>query len=297
MYDVVLCTYNGARHLSEQIDSIIRQTVPFNHIYILDDGSTDESVLLVKEKYKLDNISIIVNPVNLGYALNFQNGYKNYVKSKYFALCDQDDIWYPQKAEYMLKALENTDSDLCYSDAQLIDDKGELLGIKLSELGKLGSINTFEKKLCKDFPVTGATVFLRSEFIHKVPDVPISVPHDAWLSVIASLIGSINYVDQCLIGYRQHASNQIGVSFEKRNKKLLLKNIELRLTIYNAILESDIPLSKKQRTFIENNVIFIYGKMNAYKEGLGIVTLFKIFKGYFVYDNGFRGLLRDILAK
>ncbi|EAP95080.1 glycosyltransferase family 2 protein [Vibrio splendidus] len=297
MYDVILCTYNGAKYLSEQIDSILEQTVPFEHIYILDDGSTDETILLIKEKYKLDNLSIIINPVNMGYAKNFQNGYKNYVKSKYFALCDQDDIWHPQKAEYMLDALEVTNADLCYSDAQLIDEEGKPLGIKLSDLGKLGNTNTFDRKLCKDFPVTGATVFLRNDFIRKVPNIPAYVPHDAWLSVTASLIGNINYVDQCLIGYRQHALNQIGVSFEKRKKKLLLKNVEIRLSIYMALLASDLPLSIKQRSFIKDNIVFIHEKIRIYKGETKFITLFKMLKSYFIYDNGIRGLVRDLLAK
>lgn len=72
--------------------------------------------------------------------------------------------------------------------------------------------------------VTGATtVFRRSLLEHALP-LPVEWVHDEWLGIIASAIGRVDLLEQPLIDYRQHESNQIGArrdTFEAKVRKAL----------------------------------------------------------------------------
>ena len=65
---VVMCTYNGARFIREQLDSILNQTYPIYELIIQDDCSTDETVEIVKEYTSRDKrIKLFINSTPLGF--------------------------------------------------------------------------------------------------------------------------------------------------------------------------------------------------------------------------------------
>ena len=70
MISVAMTTYNGARYIKEQLDSILNQSVPVDEIVIMDDCSTDETVEIIKS-YQDRRINLTVNSTNQGYIRNF----------------------------------------------------------------------------------------------------------------------------------------------------------------------------------------------------------------------------------
>ena len=95
---LVMATYNGAKYLNEQLDSIKNQTLKLDEVIIVDDVSTDDTSYLV-EKYISNhqlNWMFIKNEKNLGYKGNFKKGLAHASGDVIF-LCDQDDIWHPDK--------------------------------------------------------------------------------------------------------------------------------------------------------------------------------------------------------
>lgn len=99
---VLLCTYNGEQYIREQVDSIVRQTYTNWVIYVSDDGSTDGTLAILEEYRKAlgeDRVFITSGPKK-GFAWNFISSLQNNGRDcKYFAFCDQDDIWFPDKIE------------------------------------------------------------------------------------------------------------------------------------------------------------------------------------------------------
>src|SRR5689334_22597164 len=95
--EVVLCTYNGAAFVREQLDSIAAQTMPVDRISIWDDASTDDTVAVIRRWIEeraghQPAVSLKVNPANLGFRRNFEQAIARATGDVLF-LCDQDDIW------------------------------------------------------------------------------------------------------------------------------------------------------------------------------------------------------------
>ena len=114
---IVLATYNGERYIREQIDSILANTVKDISIEICDDGSADQTVKIAREyAEKHACIHVHENEKNLGYVKNFIAGIRR-SRSPYLMLCDQDDIWDPDKIARTLAAMKGLEHE-CGNDVR-----------------------------------------------------------------------------------------------------------------------------------------------------------------------------------
>ncbi|MFL5505263.1 MAG: glycosyltransferase, partial [Gemmatimonadales bacterium] len=103
---VVLCTYNGARYLPEQLDSLARQSLPPTELVVRDDDSTDETASLVAAFAERAPFPVrwTCNAERLGPTRNFGAAIAD-ATGEFVALCDQDDVWLPEKLERVVGAL------------------------------------------------------------------------------------------------------------------------------------------------------------------------------------------------
>src|ERR1700754_726282 len=102
LVSIALCTYNGEKYISQQLDSILRQTHRNLEIIIVDDCSADNTFNIVKRYSILDSrIKCFRNEVNIGFNKNFEKAIK-LATGDYIAISDQDDIWLPGKVELLL---------------------------------------------------------------------------------------------------------------------------------------------------------------------------------------------------
>ena len=106
---VAMATYNGARFLREQLDSIRAQSMPVDQLILSDDGSCDGTVELARQYIASYHLApawkIVRNKGTHGYAENFKNAV-NETDGDYLFFCDQDDIWEPDRVEKMVKVME-----------------------------------------------------------------------------------------------------------------------------------------------------------------------------------------------
>jgi len=212
---ILLCTFNGARFLAEQIDSILIQT-HFNWIiHASDDGSCDNTVNLLETYRKAvgqDRFRIYQGPQQ-GFAKNFISLIKNSsIKADYFAFSDQDDIWHPTKLEKSVKALQGIEDSkpaLYCTRVRLIDAEQRCVGF--SPLRKYAP--AFENALVQS--LAGANTMLINQpartLIAAVPDNAPVVAHD-WLAylLITASAGQVIYDSTPSLDYRQHEGNLIG---------------------------------------------------------------------------------------
>src|ERR1700753_2011765 len=97
LVSIALCTYNGAVYLKEQLDSLIAQTYPNIEIVVVDDRSADDTwQLLTGYANTYPQFKIHQNAQNLGFVKNFEHA-ASLCSGELIALCDQDDIWHPEK--------------------------------------------------------------------------------------------------------------------------------------------------------------------------------------------------------
>ena len=127
MISVAIATYNGQEFVKEQLLSILNQTMPVDEIVICDDNSRDNTVQIIKDiqkEYKNIDIRLIQNDNNLGYKLNFKKAL-SFCDADFIFLCDQDDIWKPNKVQMMIEIMQNhPEIKALASTYDLIDELG-----------------------------------------------------------------------------------------------------------------------------------------------------------------------------
>ena len=141
--DILLATYNGEKYLKPQLDSILKQTYSNFRLLISDDDSSDKTKEILKEYAKKDKrIILYFQEKNLGVIKNFEFLLKN-VENEYYMFSDQDDIWKEDKIEKSINHIKETDSDLVYSDLEVVDEN---LNVIYSSYWKLKGIYNKIKK-------------------------------------------------------------------------------------------------------------------------------------------------------
>ncbi len=101
---VLMPVYNGERYLREAIDSILKQTYTAFEFLIINDGSTDNSVAIIKS-YDDPRITLIHNEGNLKLIATLNKGL-DLARGKYIARMDCDDISLPERLERQVEFME-----------------------------------------------------------------------------------------------------------------------------------------------------------------------------------------------
>jgi glycosyltransferase involved in cell wall biosynthesis len=128
--DVVIPVFNGAAFLRDCLNSVLRQTHSHLRIYVVDDGSTDDSASLVRDFAQRDSRIQLIQQENRGLSAARNAGLEA-GDSDYVAFLDCDDVWLPEKIEKQLAVfLSSPFSNLgvVYSDYNAMDEQGALLG-------------------------------------------------------------------------------------------------------------------------------------------------------------------------
>jgi len=243
---IVICTYNGERYLREQLNSLLWQTYSNYEILAVDDCSTDRSFDILMEYSKKAPLKAYQNEQNKGLNANFQEAITK-ATGDYIAICDQDDIWEPNKLETMIQHLDG--SLLYYHDSAIMDKDGKFLSKKQSERFNLlsnPSALSFIPLNC----VTGhACMFEKRMFDFPLLPFPKHIYYDNWLGFIAATNGKIKYIDECLVRYRLHESN-IALS-KKKKRKLDKKLLQISYEQLNSFYDFT-PESSKNKRFIQS---------------------------------------------
>ena len=252
---VALCTYNGEKYLKAQLDSILLQSLLPSEIVISDDGSTDATLSIIADFVARSTsgdigvrITLLEPAPRQGVAANFQRAIAA-CSGALIALSDQDDLWRENKLDRLVSFLQSHQRCLLvHSDARLVDEYGYPLGHTLltalrvsaadKELIHSGAALTI---LLKRNIATGATVLFRRELLARALPIPQGWIHDEWLAMTAAVVGGVDLLDEPLVDYRQHGSNEVGAqkltmrilrtrffgSRRDRNQQLLLRSQSL----------------------------------------------------------------------
>jgi glycosyltransferase involved in cell wall biosynthesis len=227
---VAVCTYNGEKFIGQQLESILKQTLKVDEIIICDDASTDNTLKIIEEASRNNPglISVHKSNENSGVIKNFEKSI-SLTTGDFVFLSDQDDIWRSDKTDKIIRKFkEQPKAFLVFSNGELIDQYGMKTGSTLwDKWGFTDNMRSkwknnkfaFEDLLINRNRVTGATVAFKKKL--KDYSIPIQVPqgywHDAFLSLNASALNGLYYIEECLIDYRIHRGQQIGLpdSFRK----------------------------------------------------------------------------------
>ncbi|RRQ45335.1 glycosyltransferase family 2 protein [Chryseobacterium sp. SC28] len=206
MISVCMTTYNGEKHIKEQLDSILNQLSPDDEVIISDDGSTDDTVNIINS-YSDSRIILYHHKkkhqkFNFGYtAKNFENAL-NKSKGDIIFLADQDDVWLPNKVQQQTAALQK--ADLVLSDCTIVD---ESLNTIIPSKFKLEKIKTgFWRNIYKP-GYLGCCMAFRRDLLKDILPIPENVPHDLWIGLISNNKGKVELLNIPTVLYRRHDNN------------------------------------------------------------------------------------------
>ena len=233
MISVALCTYNGEKYISQQLDSILTQSMPVDEIVINDDCSTDSTMIILNDyASQYPQIKYKTNSSNIGFVKNFEKTISE-CYGDYIFFSDQDDIWKKDKVKITIDYLKETGMYGVFTDGLLIDQFGRSLGdtlfsrIKLipyienSLLGKYA----FEVLCLNRNYVTGATLAITKTAKKLVIPFKTSsnIYHDMWVALKLSANDKLGYINQQLISYRIHPNQECGLYVdEERDRDKLI---------------------------------------------------------------------------
>lgn len=245
---VVMATYNGAKYLSKQIQSLLQQTILPTEIIICDDASTDDTIAIIKQFSSYPLIKYFINSSRLGVVGNFKKAVSLATPGHYIALCDQDDLWLPEKIEKSIIALSAIDDGhipaMVYSDLILVSSHEEVLNPSFgNELGLNKYKHCLQTLLFGNF-VLGCTVMMNRQMRELFADIPEnkSFNHDAWITLIACSFGKISRLNQPYIKYRSHDNNVTFINHRKKNRIARLQYHLFSLFAKTDFLEEEIEL-------------------------------------------------------
>jgi glycosyltransferase involved in cell wall biosynthesis len=207
---ILLSTYNGEKYIKDQLTSILNNGYSNVYISIRDDGSSDKTRDILAEFESIVNLSISYEN-NIGVVNSFYKLLASANKDcKYFAFCDQDDIWKQGKIDRALQFVESLNQDipiLYCSNIDIVDQ--DLKHICFSKLNTTKP--SFNNALVENI-VTGCTMVINNKardiMLKYVPEN--AIMHDWWAYLVVSCFGKVIYDTQPTILYRQHEKNSIG---------------------------------------------------------------------------------------
>lgn len=212
---IVLASFNGEPWLDAQLASLQRQGETDWRLLVADDGSGDATISLLR-RYAASDSRIELLPAGagrLGPCGNFER-LLNTLASRPLgaadavALCDQDDVWAPEKLALQLAALR--EAMACCSELELTDESGKPSGQQMLRSGRASLQPSLASMLAQN-SVVGCTLMLRPQVLElALPFPPGLINHDWWLGVCALALGRIQCLEQPLVAYRQHGSNAVG---------------------------------------------------------------------------------------
>lgn len=228
--NILLSTYNGEKYLPEQLDSLLKQTYQNIAIYVRDDGSKDNTLSILEEyqnqcNTKEDGPQIVIlkedKPVNLGYMESFWTLLRKCEKADYYAFCDQDDVWLPEKVERGVTAMEKEKADipLLYSSGFVYcNENMEIMGYPAQI-----SVPVEFKDVLFYTPAYGFTVMINNRLRDRAFAAAslVNMPHDGWCQKIAASMGKFIYDGTVTAKYRRHASTVTYADSQKL--KLMIK--------------------------------------------------------------------------
>lgn len=202
--------------MSAQLDSLLAQEGVELRVLARDDGSSDrtrEILTAYKERHPL-NFEIMEGE-NVGFAMSFtrllERAVERYGDADYFAFCDQDDVWLPNKLKAAVDRLIGEDHSL----PSVYCSNTTLVDANLCEIGQAWEsrkvVLTKERALIQSF-ATGCTMVFNKvaakTYVSHLPEV-IKV-HDFLMYQLCMFLGKVVWDEQSYILYRQHGNNQIG---------------------------------------------------------------------------------------
>lgn len=296
---VVMTTYNGERFVEEQLQSIIDQSRKPDEIVIMDDGSSDGTVAIVKKLITDSDINckLYVNKKNIGWRANFINGFHHATGDIVFCT-DQDDIWCKDKIEAMANVLENEPqvNVLACNLVPLYEKSAsKIADFYVNNYGQrsLVKVSIFDRGLTMLRP--GCTLCFRKKLLNLIDLIwEEHLAHDEVIWAIGLVTESLFILNKPLMYFRRHSSNN-----SPSNEKTIQRRLELaeygHRKLTNLLQTADVlKINQTILKYLNNQNEFTKERMLAFKKR-SVISSLHLFKSYKQHGS-IRLWLADLLS-
>lgn len=241
---VFMAAYNVSGYIAESISSILNQTFKDFEFIIIDDGSTDDTALIVK-KFNDSRISFIQNDGNKGIPFT-RNRLLELAKGEYIAILDSDDIAYPERLQLQLDFFSShPEAALCGGHGKIIDENGIETGTEII----VATDDSINMRMLFGNPFINSSTMFKTEIFRALSGYKnFALAEDFDLFIRISEKHKVRNIDVFLVKYRVHGENiTIKRSEEQEKHELeILKNIQENLGISHT--ENSLSLHKELLT-------------------------------------------------
>ncbi len=200
---VALPVYNGAMYLKQQLDSILDQLEPDDEIVAAYQPSSDLSLEILERYQDRDGRIKIFHNKGRGITSNFQLALEH-CNGDYIFLCDQDDVWLPEKRKAVVETFRSSGADFVLHDAVHTDENLNRQDKTFFEIYPLGP---GKWKNIKKPRMSGCCMAFTRAMRDKVLPLPEIYGYDQWIFVVAEFTGRIEYLPEVLLLHRLHGEN------------------------------------------------------------------------------------------
>ena len=216
MISVALAAYKGEKYIYEQIKSILPQLAEHDEIVVSDDRPGGITEKIVRKMMEKDNRIVYLEGPGKGVVANFINAIRHCKGDKIF-LCDQDDVWLPDKVKLCMKAFHEG-ADLVLHNAYVTDKNLKITNTSFFELR--GSRKGVMHNIVKN-SYMGCCMAFDRKMLKRIMPIPRNVPmHDQWIGLVCEVYGKVTLLDQPLIYHRMHGENVTGTSQTSFSQKM-----------------------------------------------------------------------------
>ena len=288
---ILMCTFNAQNFIQMQLESLLNQTYQNIKIIIYDDNSTDDTLKIINGILANTERNVILrcNVQNSGGACeNFIKILKDNACEKYIFFSDQDDVWEKTKVEIMMNKMMELEKKkkipymICHN-CEVTDEELNIIDYKI-----IDSVNFW--KLIMHPTIQGCCMMINDKAVNKLKlDDCFFYMHDWYISLVISLCGHIEVLEDSLIKYRQHSNNQIGykkIKYMIRIKNIL--NMKLKVNNYVKVLKQLYSVS-----IIEHH-LFLKSFREVYENGNKLKVI-KFFWENHVIEHNIHGIYQAII--
>lgn len=314
-----MATYNGERYLQEQLDSFLNQTRQPYELVVTDDCSSDRTIEILNSfaKQAPFQVRLYINNFNLGYSRNFEHAI-NLCRGDIIFISDQDDVWFPEKVETVIRCFQSKERPLVvFNDAEITDEYLNPINRTLSaQYFSAGfSIHEFGYGCCTSF---------RAELLPLLYPMPHELmAHDTWIHKLGIVLGRRYFYPKPLQYYRRHGgtTSKWFLSKPKRvtlfdrifyyakgdSKMACRKRLEIVDYLLSRIMEhlTEVEENLREDKTLQDVINELQSEKEAVKRRLTLYEMKRVYRfaesykmyrrGDYRYFSGWMSLLKDLI--
>jgi len=295
--DILLATYNGADYLDSQLLSIMGQTYKNWTLIIHDDGSTDDTLKIIKYYQEKDpRITIVDDHIICGGAAKNFMHLLNFSKGDLVIFCDQDDIWLESKLAYLAREFDFDKPMAVFCNGYPYSEEKGIVNTKITDIYP----KNLKEQLFLNAGIQGCSLMFNKNLRNRLNIMPNFVAmHDHFITLGIVCFGELKYVDRSLMLYRQFhsgkATGNIEYSFRKKIKSIFVSDIPV---VDRSHLSASLSFYKAYRNTLTKSQIELFDAYFLYSKVRLLKRVYLVIKyGFSIYDSTLLLILKTFVRK